>query len=204
MTIAKTRPNGATTMLNKGTNRTRSRSRIKQGKLLAWVRAALPRSTRQMGGQALGFGALRLHDSALDAPRSERKRCRRPQTASAPFGRPGQTRHASDGSCHRPAKEPAPLARSSGHRRATGAHLARRANRCVADPSRASAISAERSSPNKKPGRVLPSNESKSTRLARAFRLPIGAFRGLGQRFPGGSRRCAWSGVSSGQRSCSP
>src|ERR1700728_3469598 len=40
--------------------------------------------------------------------------------------------------------------------------LARRANRCVTDPSRASAISAERSSPNKKPGRIIPSNESNS------------------------------------------
>ncbi|MGC9959321.1 hypothetical protein, partial [Roseiarcus sp.] len=35
-----------------------------------------------------------------------------------------------------------------------------------------SAISAERSSPNKKPGRIIPSNESNSTRLARAFRIP--------------------------------
>src|SRR5271169_2042568 len=50
--------------------------------------------------------------------------------------------------------------------------LARRANRCVTDPSRASAISAERSSPNKNPGRIMPSNESNSTPLARAFRLP--------------------------------
>src|ERR1700684_126051 len=50
--------------------------------------------------------------------------------------------------------------------------LARRANRCVTDPSRASAISAERSPPNKKPGRIIPSNESNSTRLARAFRIP--------------------------------
>src|SRR5271168_2865580 len=50
--------------------------------------------------------------------------------------------------------------------------LARRANRCFTDPSRASAISAERSSPNKNPGRIIPSNESNSTRLARAFRLP--------------------------------
>ena len=49
--------------------------------------------------------------------------------------------------------------------------LARRANRSVTDPSRASAISAERSSPNKKPGQISP-QRSNSTRLARAFRIP--------------------------------
>ena len=68
------------------------------------------------------------------ARRSECKRCRRPQTASAPFGLPRQTRHATDGSCRRPAKEPAPLARSSGHRRATRAHW--RAEPTDASPTR--------------------------------------------------------------------
>ena len=63
-------------------------------------------------------------DHATSSPvarRSEFKRCRRPQRISA-FRPP-----SANAPCHRrivcrPAKEPAPLARSSGHRRATRAH----------------------------------------------------------------------------------
>jgi len=47
--------------------------------------------------------------------------------------------------------------------------LARRANRCVTDPSRANATWAERSSRDKKPGRIMPRPESNTLPLARVF-----------------------------------
>src|SRR5277367_6378801 len=87
------------------------------------IRPRIPmRSTRRSDPSSAARPREPMRPASPVAPRSERKRCRRPQTASAPCGRPRQTRHTSDGSCRRPAKEPAPLARSSGHRRATPAH----------------------------------------------------------------------------------
>ena len=51
--------------------------------------------------------------------------------------------------------------------------LARRANRCVTDPSRASAISAERSSPNKKPGKSSPRTNPTQPAWQELFAFPI-------------------------------